>query len=235
MKTFEEFTAKYPVFPIKTGKELRQPKIDLITGIGKAASLRDYGGLWGVCGLYLLEGATALGCKYAEMVDVTPLEEFSRKVSELKAKSKLHVEMTRADFRNPKLFETMASVDVSLLYNVMLHQDNVAEVIKNVLSKTNQFVCLAQPVLKEELFCLPNGCVNLQFYPDKLKTLLRPDCWDEELTPNEFDTRYWMWGQTVSYFQSVFHGYQWKIEHLEIYELSQYWNTALIRFVPSNY
>jgi len=232
MTKFEKFLFKHSVLPQKPSGRIKQLKIDLIAAIGKSDSIRDYGGLWGVYGLYLLEGAKALGCKYAEMVDVTPREEFSEKVCEIQAKMSIQVEMNRADFREPELYKTLTPVDVSLLYEVMLHQDNAVEVIKNVLSKTMRCVCLAQPVLKEEMFNLPNSCVNLQFYPQELKDILRPDWWPEEPVIGRFETRYWMWGQTVSYFKSIFYGYGWDIEYLEVYDMSQYWNYALIRFVP---
>lgn len=233
MKNFEKFFFKSPVLPQKNHEEIRQLKIDLISTIGRANSIRDYGGLWGVYGLYLLEGAKALHCKYAEMVDVTPRKEFSGKVNEIQAGMNVQVEMKEADFRDPALYKTLIAVDVSLLYEVMLHQDNLQETIKNIVAKTIRYVCLAQPVLKEEMFKLPNGCVNLQFYPQELKDILRtPNWWPEEPVASRFETRYWMWGQTVSYFKAIFYGYGWDIEHLEAYHMSQYWNFALIRFVP---
>lgn len=230
---FQRFSFKCPIFPQRTPEEIKQLKIHLIASIGKADSISDYGGLWGVHGLYLLEGAKALNSKYAQMIDVTPREEFWPRVHEVQTEMNIQVEMKHADFRDPDLFKSLVAVDVSLLYEVMLHQDNPEEVIKNVLSKTLRCVCLAQPVLKEEMFTLPNGCVNLQFYPQQLKDMLRvPGWWPKEPVVSRFETQYWMWGQTVSYFKSIFYGYGWDMEHLEVYHMSSYWNYALMRLVP---
>jgi len=230
---FLRFRLEYPVLDRKALREIKREKIDLISGIGNANSIRDYGGLWGVFGLYLLEGARVLKCKHAEMIDVTPREEFQAKVDELRNSMDIMVQMTEADFRNPDLFKSLTSVEVSLLYDVLLHQDNVGEVIKNVLSRTSKCVCVAQPVLKEELFNLPNATVNLQFYPEDLKDLLRKESWwPKEPAVDQFNTAYWMWGQTVSYLISVFYGYGWNQSFLEVFPMSKYWNYAMIRFYP---
>ena len=85
------------------------------------------------------------------------------------------------------------------------------EVIKNVVSKTNHQVCFAQPVLKEGLFQLPAGCVLLQFYPEGLKDLIRyQNWWEKEPEVEVFDTRFWMWEQSISYINALFKGYGWR-------------------------
>ncbi|HXG35588.1 MAG TPA: hypothetical protein VNL15_01320 [Dehalococcoidia bacterium] len=228
---FRRFQFQYPVS--SRSWDIKQTKLGLIAQVGRAASLRDFGGLWGVHGFYLLEGARALGCRYAQMIDGMLSEEFEEKARALQASTRVQVEMKQADFREPDLYKSLALVEVSLLFDVMLHEDNPEEIIKNVLSRTTRYVCLAQPVLKEELFILPNGTVNLQFYPNELKDLLRdPYWWPPEPVIPRFDPAYWMWGQTVSYLKSVFHGYGWEMQHLEAYNLSRCWNYALLRFVP---
>jgi len=227
---FEGFRFNYPL-STQRDWDVKQLKLGLIAGIGKADSIRDYGGIWGVHGLFLLEGARSLGCRYAEMIDWLPSEEFWESAHALRAQMQIQVEKREADFREPDLFKSLVPVDVSLLYDVMLHQDNPEEVMKNVLAATSRCVCLAQPVLKEEMFVLPNGTVNLQFYPSELHDLLRNPMWPVASTGTRFDTSQWMWGQTVSYFQSVFYGYGWEIEHLEGCHLSPHWNYAFMRFV----
>jgi hypothetical protein len=212
---------------------IKRLKVKLAVDIGQANSIRDFGGLWGVLGLYLLEGAKGLQCHYAEMIDVTPREEFVVKAKELESATGCQVKMTRADFRYPQAYEALEPVDVSLLYEVLLHQDNFPEVIRNVTAKTRKTICVAQPVLKEEICLLPNGCVNLQFYPEELKDLIRPpDWWPKESPANRFVTNKWMWGQTASLLDSVFYGYGWGLDFLDTYHLSPYWDYALMRFVP---
>lgn len=230
---WDRFRYSYDLLPAISIAEIRERKIALVAGYGQADSIRDYGGLWGVFGLYLLQGAKALGCKSAEMIDVTPRAEFAAAISELQAQMAIEVTMTQADFRNPDIYKALDAKSVSLLFEVVLHQDNAEEVIKNVLAKTTSCVCFAQPVLKEEVFQLPNGCVNLQFFPEDLKDALRiPDWWPKEPPVERFTTRYWMWGQTASYIQSIFHGHGWRLDFIEAYDLTENWNYALMRFVP---
>jgi hypothetical protein len=166
-------------------------------------------------------------------VDVTARQEFDEKVAELQRVMPLDVRMIHGDFRDSRLFLRMAPTEVALLYDVLLHQDNAVEVVKNVASKTTHHICVAQPVMKEELFSLPNGSVNLQFYPEELKDQLRyPGWWEKEPRRDSFSPEFWMWGQTASYLTSIFHGYGWEPDSLETYDASEFWNYALIRFGP---
>ena len=230
---FAKFRFKSELKPRQEYVRIKQLKIDLIAGFGRAASIRDFGGLWGVHGLYLLQGAKALQCQHAEMVDVNPLPEFDQKVAELRNVMPLEVKMTQGDFRDARLFDAMNPVEVALLYEVLLHQDNAVEVIKNVVAKTTRCLCIAQPVLKEELFALPNGTANLQFYPEELKDQLRySGWWEKEPLPDLFSPAFWMWGQTTSYLISVLHGYGWEPTHVDTYDASEFWNYTMMRFEP---
>jgi hypothetical protein len=213
--------------------ELRAEKLALIERIGSADSLRDFGGLWGVQGLYLLEGVRALRCSFAEMIDTNPVDEFSAKCQELQAERAVQINMLEADFRSPALFPILRPVDVALLYDVLLHQDTVASVVKGVTATTLRDVLVAQPLLKEDLFPLPNAAVNLQFYSEALKAELRSGTWWPEEEPvKRFDTSKWMWGQTPSYLESLFVGYGWRREHLQLNDLGRYWNYGFMHFVP---
>lgn len=230
---FAKFRYQSQVGPRQTYQQVKQHKLDLIASVGHASSIRDFGGLWGVHGLYLLQGAKSLQCQFAEMVDVTPIPQFEENIAELRRSLPIQVSMLQGDFRDAKIFSSMIPVDVSLLYEVLLHQDNAVEVIKNVVSRTRHSICVAQPVLKESLFALPNGTVNLQFYPEELKDALRyAGWWEKESITERFTTGNWMWGQTTSYLMSVFHGYAWEPTQVTIYDASEYWNYALIRFTP---
>jgi glycosyltransferase involved in cell wall biosynthesis len=230
---FAKFRLRSPLNPRQPLDRIKQLKLKLISDIGSATSIRDFGGLWGVHGLYLLEGAKALNASFAEMVDITPDPEFDTKIAEWPRGTPLDVRMVNGDIRQPRIFLTMASVEVSLLYEVLLHQDDVVEVVKNVVGKTTRCVCVAQPVLKEELFALPNGTVNLQFYPEALKDQLRyPGWWGKEATSDHFNPAFWMWGHTTSYLTSIFYGYGWIPRQLDTYDASEFWNYALIRFEP---
>jgi hypothetical protein len=214
--------------------EIRQAKIDLIEQIGSADSIRDFGGLWGVDGLYLLSGTRALGCSFAEMIDVTPREEFLANSLALQRERPVQINMIEVDFRTPELYRILRPVEVALLYDVLLHQDTMAEVVKGVTATTRERICVAQPVLKEAVFPLPSAAVNLQFYDEELKDELRTDSWWPKEPPVElFDTSKWMWGQTPSFIESFFRGYGWRQEYVRVHDLGRYWNFGFMRFAPA--
>ncbi|MCB0520252.1 MAG: hypothetical protein H6577_28300 [Lewinellaceae bacterium] len=230
---FQKFRYTYPTLPTVGLDVIKKEKIKLTTDIGSAESIRDFGGLWGVFGLYLIEGAKGLKCKFAQMVDVTPRPEFDEKIAEARKIVPTEYNMFKADFRVPSSFGYLDKVDVSLLYEVILHQDNHVEVIKNVISKTNKCVCFAQPVMKEEMFQLPGGCTLLQFFPEELKDKIRyATWWEKEPVVERFDTRFWMWGQSISYISSIFKGYGWEMSYQKVYEMTEHWDYALLRFSP---
>lgn len=229
----DRFRFAYPVQEEISLARLRQEKIGLASLVGQAESIRDYGGVWGVNGLYLLECARNLRCSYAEMIDQTLTSEFWEHAKELQRTTAVDIQARELDFRVPGIYSSLKEVEVSLLYEVLLHQDNAVEVIKNVLSRTTRSVFVAQPTLKEDLFTLPGSTTCIQFWPEELKDLLRfPVWWPKQDAPDHFDTRYWMWGQTCSFLRSVFFGYGWELDHLSAFHLSPYWNYALMRFVP---
>lgn len=190
---FEKYRYTYPTLPKIGLPEIKSEKIKLTTDIGSADSIRDFGGLWGVFGLYLIEGAKALNCKFAQMVDVTPRPEFDENIKKAQKIVPTEYNMFRADFRVPSIFQYLVNVDVSLLYEVILHQDNHVEVIRNVISKTNKHICFAQPMMKEKMFQLPSGCTLLQFFPEELKDQIRyNNWWGKEPVVDTFDTRFWV-------------------------------------------
>jgi hypothetical protein len=225
------FGERYPIRP--PAEDLVARKLALIAGIGRADSIRDFGGIWGVNGRYLLEGARALGARHAEMVDYEPTEAFLAEAERAQQEYSISVEMKYGDFRDPALYERLQAADVSLLYDVLLHQDTAVDVVRRVAARTRCRVCVAQPVLREDLFGLPGGCVSLILYPQELKEILRYGNWARRPAAERFETGSLMWGQTVSYLTSVFYGYGWRREHLEAYEVSAYWVYALMRFAPA--
>jgi hypothetical protein len=92
---------------------------------------------------------------------------------------------------------------------------------------------VAQPVLSDGLFALPNGCVNLQFYPLDLKEAIRcPVFWPLQPGGDTFSFALWIWGQTASFLTSVFHGYGWDRSHLRVFHVSDCWHYAFMRFLP---
>ena len=237
---FQNFIQSYAALPAVGLDTIKEEKIKLITGIETASSIRDYGGLWGVHGLYLIEGAKGLRCGFAQMVNrcnagITPVEQYNEKVAEAQETLDCEFNFYKGDFRDTSIFYHFEKVDVSLLYEVILHQENYVQVIKNVIEKTNSHICFAQPMMKETLFTLPCSSALLQFYPEELKDLIRyANWWDKEPPVETFDTRYWMWGQSISHIRAVFQGFGWEVAFQKVFEMSDHWVYALMRFAPKN-
>ncbi|MBI3298068.1 MAG: hypothetical protein HYZ75_07890 [Elusimicrobia bacterium] len=224
---------RFETLKLRGFAQLAAQKLLLPLEVGQVDSVRDYGGGYRVAGRYLLETAAALKAGYAQLIDGTPSPAFDVKARAFARKHGARVSYLRADFRDKELYARLPAADVSLLYEVLLHQDNAVEVLRNVTRRTRRAVCVAQPCLKDELFPLPAAAVNLQFYPAALKAKLRKGVfWPRERTPERFDTARWMWGQTTSWLLSVFWGLGWEPERVAIDRRSfgKYWEYSFLRF-----
>lgn len=234
LRSFRRWGDQLPRRQVDGFGEIMKRKVQLVAGSQGTQSLRDFGGLYLVHGKYLLEPAVSLQCRYANMVDCTPREEFAAKIQEAKTRnSRLQVEFTQGDFRDPALFAQLPEVDTSILFEVILHQENYVEVLRNVTRLTRKYVCFAQPCLREDLSLLPGGAFLLQFYDRDLKAILRRNSfWPEEPATSTFDTRYWMWGQTTSHIIAVLYGFGWDLEFGEIADnaCGDSWEYPLLRF-----
>jgi hypothetical protein len=224
-------------FTISTAKDfgdVMQRKVALVAACEGAESLRDFGGLYLVHGKYLLEPAVALKAKYASMIDRMPRDEFNAAIAAAKAAvPELDVEFTQADFREPAMYSKLRPVDVSILFEVLLHQENYMEVLRNVTKTTNKYICIAQPCLKEDEFPLPGAAVLLEFWDEALKTEFRTGgFWPVEPRTETFDTRFWMWGQTASHFVHALGGFGWVVEYAEIAPevCGKHWGFSMLRF-----
>jgi hypothetical protein len=193
--------------------EVMRRKESLPAGLPGIASLRDFGGCYLVHGRYLLHATQAKKLTFASMIDMNPTPEFLAAVEAAKkVMPSTEFETIRGDFREPSLIAPLREADASLLYEVILHQENYVEVMKNVCAKTRKYVCLAQPCIKEELFALPAAAVMLQFYDETLKDLLRKDSfWPREPRTQTFTTAHWMWGQTTSHLTEIMRGLGWAL------------------------
>jgi hypothetical protein len=235
-RSFARPGADLPRVRVADFDEMKQRKVDLIAGSVGIESLRDFGGLYAVYGKYLLEPAVRLNCRFASMIDGTPRVEFGEKTAQAKAENPgLAVEYIRADFRDPALYASLSVVDASILYEVLLHQENYVQVVKSVISRTTKSIFFTQPCLREGLFPIPAAAVLLQFYPDALKEVLRSNCfWPIEPAVDTYAPQYWMWGQTTSNIITIFQGFGWELDRGEVIEnlTGDFWEYPLLRFRP---
>jgi hypothetical protein len=193
--------------------EVMRRKEDLPASLPDIASLRDFGGCYLVHGRYLLHATQVNKLAFASMIDMNPTPEFLTAVEAAKkVVPSAEFETIRGDFREPSLVASLRETDASLLYEVILHQENYVEVLKNVCAKTRKYLCLAQPCIREELFALPAAAVMLQFYDETLKDLLRKGSfWPKEPRKQTFTTAHWMWGQTTSHLIEIMRGFGWAL------------------------
>lgn len=217
--------------------EAVEAKLKAVKQCRDCESIRDFGGLYLVFGRYLLEPAVEMGCSFASEVDVTPREEFDTAVDDATRRNpNLKVEFIRGDFRAPELFSSLRKTDISILYEVLLHQENYVEVIKNVISKTRKYACVAQPCLREEVFSLPDSAALLQFFDPALKEILREETFwpNDEPHPNRFEPAAWMWGHTTSHLISTFFGFGWEVDNGSILDrvFGKFWEYPVLRFRP---
>ena len=95
-------------------QDLQEFKLRLVKDVNEADSIRDYGGLWMVEGMYLLEPAVSLKCSYASMIDVTPRPPLEEKTVEAQERHPgLKVDFQEADFRNTEIFEELVDVAIT--------------------------------------------------------------------------------------------------------------------------
>ena len=204
-----------PVVDYSNAMDLKQ---DLVSNLADVSSLRDFGGCYIVEGRYLLKPAKAIGASFVSMVDHGDMSAYKARADE----AAIHLPDTRfetvnADFRHAATFSGLEPVDASILFEVLLHQENYSEVVRNVTSTSNKFVCVAQPCLREEWFPLPSSSTLLQFWDEELKDEIRRDSfWPKEERTTTFTSASWMWGHTTSHLIDLFGGYGWSLEHGEV-------------------
>lgn len=211
-----------------------------LKGAEGTLSVREFGGLWGVDGLFLLTAATLHGATFASMIDVTPTPGFKTKIDEARKKiPALEVEFVNSDFRNPSLFEALFPVDTSLLFNVLLHQENYISVVGGVCKQTRKYVCVTQPCFRETYFKVPSSATLLQFWPDEVKDRFREQAYwpAQEDKVESFSTQSWMWGHSTSHLIDVFKGFGWTLQDGVILDgfLGEHWECPCLRFVPGEH
>ena len=200
-------------------EELLKKKRDLTASIGKAESIRDYGGMWKVNGEYLLDGARRLGCSFASMVDKLKTPEYDAEVKKMEEKG-VKFEYINRDFREIGQWYNEAELDeendtdpfenteVSLLNDVLLHQDNFTEVVKMVCQLTDKYIVVVQPFY--EGFDIPSSCAMIQFMSPEWKKKLWVSMWVDQRELDEFSVDIWMWAQSAQLMIDLFNGYGWK-------------------------
>jgi hypothetical protein len=202
-----------------------------------SSSYRDFGGCYLVGGRYLYFSKSS-EIELLSMVDLNFTKEwYSNKAIFESQNTSTEIEEVNKDFRDLSSFQDLRIVDSSLLYEVLLHQENYISVIHEVIKKTRKSIHVAQPVLKENTFPNPSSSTLLQFWPENLKDEFRMGSfWPKEKRVDLFETNYWMWGHTTSHLNDVFKGFGWELENsVEVTNVcGEKWDYLLSKYVPSN-
>lgn len=188
-----------------------EEKLKLTTKLKQAESIRDFGGMWKVNGMYLTDGAYQLHCKFASMVDKLKTPEYDLAVEKLQVKDGIQFEYIDTDFRELATYQCtrkMQKTEVSLLNDVLLHQNNFTEVIKQVCQLTTGYIIVNQPFY--EGFEIPSSCTLLQFMSPEWKKKLYNIMWVDQRELNEYSVDIWMWAQSLQLMIDIFKGYGWK-------------------------
>lgn len=189
---------------IKSKKELTAS----INKVGKVESIRDFGGMWKVNGTYLLEGAKDLKVKRASMVDKLITDHYKKQVEEYTEQYGIKFKYDDVDFRD-LADAKLGPMDVSLFNDVLLHQDNFTEVIRQTCNITNRYIVVAQPFY--EGFDIPSSCSMIQFMDEKWKKKLYNFMWIDQRELDKFSVDIWMWAQSTQLMIDIFKGYGWKV------------------------
>lgn len=180
-------------------------KLRLISSIGQAKSIRDFGGMWKVDGLYLVEGAKDLKCEEAEMIDKLKTEKYEESIKGSVTTFLYH----DIDFRELATSD-LYPMEVSLLNDVVLHQDNFTEVLKQVSRLTTKYIVIQQPCY--EGFNIPSSCSLLQFMPMEWRKKLYNIMWVDQSDQEKFNVDIWMWAQSRQLLIDILKGYGWTVE-----------------------
>ena len=104
--------------------------------------------------------------------------------------------------------------DVTVAYDVMLHQAPLVHTFNLVLAKTAKRICIVQPMLKE--LAMPNSLVFLPGNTDPDLHPMGEDTADYHIfNPEEVNQSRWMWGMTPSFVRSILSGEGFRIVHEE--------------------
>jgi hypothetical protein len=165
--------------------------------------------------MYVVEGGYArqlaeMGCERVALVDTLETPNWQQ------ARLDDHrIDFFKGDFGSwPFMTSIQERFDVTVAFDVMLHQAPVVHTFNLILAKTAQHFCFVQPVLKEQ--AAPNSLV---FLPGNTDAALHPVATESReyniFNVEEVNQSRWMWGMTPSFVRSVLAGEGFRIVHEE--------------------
>ena len=205
--------------------ENRQKKISLIEKCMPAESLIDYGGMWGVDGLYSRIAYQTYGVQHVTMIDANESENWRTK-----AELREGVSFKQGSFTDVVFMDTIKEMfEVGLAYDILLHQTDLPYTLSLLLSKVAQKFVIAQPVLLDDDMRLQNSIVWLSgcnagddLFPNQssIQDLGCANFRDgTRLTlRGQRSSELWLWGMTPSFLESLMAAFGWKLTHKELWK-----------------
>jgi hypothetical protein len=175
-------------------------KLELLERAMPARSAAVFGDMYIVEGAYTLR-CLELGCERVVLVDSLETPGFQRTRLEHP-----RLDFYKGDFASgPFMASIQEQFDVTVVYDILLHQAPLLHTIHLMLEKTAQRICICQPVLKERdtpnmLVYLP-GNTNRELYP-----LAEPSGEYKAFDAQAVNQSNWIWGMTPSLLRSVLAG-----------------------------
>ncbi len=165
-------------------------KTELIQRCLPVESVADFGGTWGVEGGYAVKCATDFQVPKVFLID------------ELRPSVDLHTSISfiQGDFSSERILELVPNVDLVLAFDIILHQYGPLKMLMNLLDKTNKYIAIDQPTIKEEFLKFESEMPFLQgildektrkaIYPGSMGAGYPNGFWH----PKDFRTNHWLWG-----------------------------------------
>lgn len=184
---------------LRSETELKLHILDLALPATSAAVFGD---------IYRVEGAHARRCAESgcERVLVVDTLETGGWLAHRQALPVL--DFRKGDFADPFFMSSIRErFEISVAFNVLLHQPPLLSTIHLVLEKTERAICIVQPMLRE--LDTPNSLVYL---PGNLHVReLAPMGTDDPADVHAFSVKevnhsHWIWGMTPSFLRSVLTG-----------------------------
>lgn len=194
---------------LKPETELKLRILDLALPATSAAVFGD---------IYRVEGAYARRCAESgcERVVVVDTLETGGWLDNRRAFPVL--DFRKGDFADPFFMSSIRErFEISVAFDVLLHQPPLLSTIHLVLDKTERAICIVQPMLRERetsnsLIYLPGNSQIRELAPGGADDPAEVHAFSVE----DVNHSHWIWGMTPSFLRSVLTGEGFAITHEEI-------------------
>ncbi len=194
-------------------------KIALIKRCLPVESIIDFGGMWGVDGLYARLCKEKLGIPQVTMVDKEESENWKKNPALGEG-----IDFRRGDFSDAQFMAKIGErYELGLAFDILLHQIDTRCTLALMLSKVRRFFLISQPILPDK--CVPfknclvllSGSKAYKLVPFNDEFTKETDYWANFSDPRRIDTDRWIWAITPSFIESLLAGLGWELIHREFW------------------